>query len=181
MPRPCASYSTVQGANELHTHMCTCTSAHTLRDQLRGKCKHFIFQVAPASAHRHWHSCSSLHLLMLGLSPAPVGTRYVSHHSSAFDALCWHKIDTLQTHSPPTVCGLPQSLFSLLMLRPTFIPNAGTKVIKTTITTIYLKLQTPNSGTFLSSSGIGTLEFIDGERVRLCGKRVKKRFNKKNG
>lgn len=157
--------------------MCTYTYAHTLRDQLRGKYKHFIFQVAPASAHRPCHSCSALPLLVLGLSPALIGTRHGSHHRSVWClllALDWLPSDT-HFHNL-------WSPFSLLMLRPSFTPAAGTKDIRITITNGLTQIaDTKFRHIFLSSSGIGTLEHIDGERVRLCGKRVKKRFNKKNG
>lgn len=90
------------------------------------------------------------------------------------DTPCWHKIYPL-THSYSL-----WSSFSLRMLRPSFTPNADTRVTRTTITSGLTQIaDTKFRHFFLSSSGIGTVEHTDGERVSLCGKRGKRIFNKK--
>lgn len=136
--------SSLKGANELHTHACTCTSAHTCRDQPRGKCKHFIFILAPGSAHRPCTLATLFICCCWDSHLVPIGTRYVSHHLSESDVLCWHKIDSLQTHTP-TACGLPSACWCW---DAHLLQMLALKLLGPLSPVVYLKLQTPNSGTF---------------------------------
>jgi len=69
------------------------------------------------------------------------------------------------------------------MLRPSFTPTAGTTDIRTTITSGLTSAADPKFNNFHLSSfwHLDLTALTDGERLRLHGKRVKKRFIKKKG